>query len=221
MHKVGEDYYPVYYTRKTSWGWFEQITTYTLYYKVGNSYEQIGQTTNGNRTITLYRLQQGGYEGKGFYFTNSDNKPEDQYVPSFSKWSSTNQNYYIYSGLAASDLDDSSNAPFSDNVNAANLFASENNEYTDVYSNVQVPFVYDETTGYYELNSDKWAVYFENGQASSGTERRLRTSRYPSMPVPRRTLCAASSRSKMSAVRLRGHIWAPRQMRISRLHHIH
>ena len=46
--------------------------------------------------------------------------------------------------LAASDLDDSSNAPFSDNVNAANLFASENNEYTDVYSNVQVPFVYDE-----------------------------------------------------------------------------
>lgn len=170
LHKVGEDYYPVYYTRETSWGWFERITTYTLYYKVGNSYEEIGQTTNGNTTITLYRLQQGGYEGKGFYFTSSDNKPEDQYVPSFSKWSSTNQNYYIYSGLAASDLDDSSNAPFSDNVNAANLFAAESNEYTDVYSNVQVPFVYDEATGYYELNSDKWAVYFENGQASSDTE---------------------------------------------------
>ena len=170
LHKVGEDYYPVYYTRVTERVWFDRITTYTLYYKDGNSYEEIGQTTNGNTTITLYRLQQGGYEGKGFYFTNSDNKPEDQYVPSFSKWSSTNQNYYIYSGLAASDLDDSSNAPFSDNVNAANLFASENNEYTDVYSNVQVPFVYDETTGYYELNSDKWAVYFENGQASSGTE---------------------------------------------------
>ena len=169
LHKVGEDYYPVYYTRETPW-WRPARTTYTLYYKDGNSYEQIGQTTNGNTTITLYRLQQGGYEGKGFYFTSSDNKPEDQYVPSFSKWSSTNQNYYIYSGLAASDLDESSNAPFSDNVNAANLFASENNEYTDVYSNVQVPFVYDEATGYYELNSDKWAVYFENGQASSGTE---------------------------------------------------
>ena len=170
LHKVGEDYYPVYYTRETSWEWFDRITTYTLYYKDGNSYEEIGQTTNGNTTITLYRLQQGGYAGKGFYFTSSDNKPEDQYVPSFSKWSSTNQNYYIYSGLAASDLDESSNAPFSDNVNAANLFAAESNEYTDVYSNVQVPFVYDEATGYYELNSDKWAVYFENGQASSGTE---------------------------------------------------
>lgn len=170
LHKVGEDYYPVYYTRVTERVWFDRITTYTLYYKDGNSYEEIGQTTNGNTTITLYRLQQGGYEGKGFYFTSSDNKPEDQYVPSFSKWSSTNQNYYIYSGLAASDLDDSSNAPFSDNVNAANLFAAESNEYTDVYSNVQVPFVYDEATGYYELNSDKWAVYFENGQASSGTE---------------------------------------------------
>ena len=170
LHKVGEDYYPVYYTRVTERVWFDRITTYTLYYKDGNSYEEIGQTTNGNTTITLYRLQQGGYEGKGFYFTSSDNKPEDQYVPSFSKWSSTDQNYYIYSGLAASDLDDSSNAPFSDNVNAANLFAAESNEYTDVYSNVQVPFVYDEATGYYELNSDKWAVYFENGQASSGTE---------------------------------------------------
>ena len=170
LHKVGEDYYPVYYTRITRGHIFYRETTYTLYYKDGNSYEEIGQTTKGNTTITLYRLQQGGYEGKGFYFTSSDNKPEDQYVPSFSKWSSTDQNYYIYSGLAASDLDDSSNAPFSDNVNAANLFAAESNEYTDVYSNVQVPFVYDEATGYYELNSDKWAVYFENGQASSGTE---------------------------------------------------
>lgn len=172
-HKVGNEFYQVYYTRETDeywdWGWYEE-TTYTLYYFNGNSYEEIGHTTSGNTTITLYRLQQGGYEGKGFYFTSSDNKPEDQYVPSFSKWSSTNQNYYIYSGLAASDLDESSNAPFSDNVNAANLFASENNEYTDVYSNVQVPFVYDETTGYYELNSDKWAVYFENGRASSDTE---------------------------------------------------
>ena len=170
LHKVGEDYYPVYYTRVADWVWFQQITTYTLYYKDGNSYEKIGSTTSGGDEITLYRLQQGGYEGKGFYFTSSDNKPEDQYVPSFSKWSSTNQNYYIYSGLAASDLDESSNAPFSDNVNAANLFASENNEYTDVYSNVKVPFVYDEATGYYELNSDKWAVYFENGRASSNEE---------------------------------------------------
>lgn len=167
LHKVGEDYYPVYYTREDSWGWFERITTYTLYYKDGNSYEKIGSTTSGGDEITLYRLQQGGYEGKGFYFTNSGNKPEDQYVPSFSKWSSTDQNYYIYSGLAASDLDESGNAPFSDNVNAANLFAAKSNEYTDVYSNVQVPFVYDEATGYYELNSDKWAVYFENGSASS------------------------------------------------------
>ena len=53
LHKVGEDYYPVYYTRKTSWGWHGRTTTYTLYYKDGNSYEQIGQTTNGNTTITL------------------------------------------------------------------------------------------------------------------------------------------------------------------------
>lgn len=174
-YQVNGNYYPVYYTcvteRYWDWGW-KYATTYTLYYNYGgNNYQQFAQSTNGNQSVDgLYTQTSSGYEGKGFYFTNSDNKPADQYVPAFSKWSSTNQNYYIYSGLAASDLDDSSNAPFSDNVNAANLFAAESNEYTDVYSNVQVPFVYDEATGYYELNSDKWAVYFENGQASSGTE---------------------------------------------------
>lgn len=174
-YQVNGNYYPVYYTcvteRYWDWGW-KYATTYTLHYNYGgNNYQQFAQSTNGNQSVDgLYTQTSSGYEGKGFYFTNSDNKPADQYVPAFSKWSSTNQNYYIYSGLAASDLDDSSNAPFSDNVNAANLFAAESNEYTDVYSNVQVPFVYDEATGYYELNSDKWAVYFENGQASSGTE---------------------------------------------------
>ena len=122
----------------------------------------------------------GGYAGKGFYFTDtSSSKPSDTYIPAFSKWVRTSdgnneaQNYYIYSGLAASKLSESSNAPFSNNVNAANLFSSQNNDYTNVYTNVKVPFIYDKETGYYELNSDKNGVYFENGTGASDTKMQI------------------------------------------------
>ena len=163
------EYYQVYYTRNGNY----YGRTYTLYYRNGNSYEEIGQTTNGDTTITLYTRSQGGYEGKGFYFTNGSNR---QNSPSFSEWNSATdsdgiakQNYYIYSGLAAANLSDSANAPFSDAVNAAPLFATDgsNESYTDVYENVRVPFVYDEETGYYELNSDEHAVYFDGTPADN------------------------------------------------------
>lgn len=124
----------------------------------------------------------GGFEGKGFYFTDtSSGKPNsDADIPAFSKWiiqkdsdGKQAQNYYIYSGLAASKLSESSNAPFSNNVNAANLFSSQNNDYTNVYTNVKVPFIYDKETGYYELNSDKNGVYFENGTGASDTKMQI------------------------------------------------
>lgn len=162
------EYYQVYYTRTGN----SSKRTYTLYYRNGNSYEEIGRTTNGDTTITLYTRSQGGYEGKGFYFTNGSNR---QNSPNFSEWNDTRdsdniakQNYYIYSGLAAADLNESDNVPFNnETVNAAPLFATDgsNDSYTDVYENVQVPFVYDEETGYYELNSDKHAVYFDGTPA--------------------------------------------------------
>lgn len=124
----------------------------------------------------------GGFEGKGFYFTDTPGgKPSSENdIPAFSKWiiqkdsgGKQAQNYYIYSGLAASKLSESSNAPFSNNVNAANLFASEKNDYTNVYTNVKVPFIYDKETGYYELNSDKNGVYFEKGIGASDTKMQI------------------------------------------------
>lgn len=172
-HKVGNEYYKVYYTRTESWDWdeFDYVTTYTLYYRDGNSNEKIGETTSGYTQITLYEQRQGGYEGKGFYFTAGENK---QNSPNFSNWvddrdeyNKPKQNYYIYSGLAADKLGESANVPFSDAVNAAPLFATDgsNEDYTDVYENVKVPFVYDEETGYYTLDSDANAVYFSGQPA--------------------------------------------------------
>ena len=167
-HKVGNEYYKVYYTRMSGF----RKTTYTLYYRDGNSYREIDHTTNGHTQITLYVQRQGGYEGKGFYFTAGENK---QNSPNFSNWvddkkdeyNKPKQNYYIYSGLAADNLNESDNAPFSDAVNAAPLFATDgsNEDYTDVYENVKVPFVYDEETGYYTLDSDANAVYFSGQPA--------------------------------------------------------
>ena len=160
------NYYQVYYTRDSSW-W---QTTYNLYYRKDNEYIPFVEDVTSDDTIMLYI--QSNYEGKGFYFTSADNK---QNVPSFSEWTGgedekdvAKQNYYIYSGLAEKYLSDSENAPFSnENVNAPQLFSTEGNSYTTVYNNVKVPFVYDVETGYYELNSDKWAVYFDGGNASS------------------------------------------------------
>lgn len=134
--------------------------------------------TNNSGYLNL-TTDKSAYECMGFYFTDtSDGKPDSKYIPAFSKWNSSvtdtdinkhAQNYYIYSGLAAKKLNESNNAPFSNNVNAARLFAVDGTTtgYSSVYTNVKVPFVYDADTGYYTLDSDANAVYFNEGQGSS------------------------------------------------------
>lgn len=147
-------------------GWWSGYYTYnwTINYNGGS-------TTSTEEYITLYHKEQNssGYEGKGFYFTNADTKPEESAIPAFSKWSGTAQNFHIYSGLAESNLKNAENAPFNnDTVNAADLFGTTEYDWKDVYTNVQVPFKYNAETGYYTLNSDENAVYFQNGNAQSG-----------------------------------------------------
>ena len=135
-----------------------------------NSGSNSGSKTSTEEYITLYHKEQtsSGYEGKGFYFTNADTKPEESAIPAFSKWSGTAQNFHIYSSLAESNLNDAENAPFSnENVNAADLFSTTEYSWKKVYTNVRVPFKYDADTGYYKLNSDENAVYFQNGNAQS------------------------------------------------------
>lgn len=148
----------------------EQVETTTYQLMANEEPLEGGKTYSrlSDRVATqlYYQSTATGYEGKGFYFTNAGSKPNETDIPSFSSWTDNNQNYFIYSGLAEKYLDDATNAPFSnENVNAANLFATDgsNEAYTDVYENVKVPFVYDETTGYYTLNSDLNAVYFKDG----------------------------------------------------------
>lgn len=139
-----------------------------------------------------------GYEGNGFYFTtDKGGKPAERYIPLFSRtWgqnktngpaiaggqadggndpnnSGQDQDFYIYSGIAADRLSESTNIPFDNAVNAApGFFSTDPNigtEYRTVYSNVGVPYIYEEATGYYTLNSDANGVYFEDGVAASNT----------------------------------------------------
>ena len=171
----------------TSWGTTTLGDTYTYsttYYLTCDGNRVEGDTTYPStsstvNTLLYYRSTDGNYAGNGFYFTASDNRPSSEgAIPAYSSWTGTTdsndiaaQNYYIYSGLAAGRLSESSNPPFSDAVNAAKLFATDgsNTTYTSVYTGVRVPFVYDAATGYYELNSDKNAVYFSNGAGASNS----------------------------------------------------
>lgn len=143
-------------------------------------YTTIDSTTNA---VALYtETTTTDYAGKGFYFTDtSAGKPADDVIPAFSKWvnvgdsnGKAKQNYHIYSGLAATKLSESTNKPFNTAaVNAPNLFDTTGNDYTAVYTNVGVPFIYDPTTGYYSMNSDMNAVYFENGEGKSNTQLKI------------------------------------------------
>ncbi len=116
---------------------------------------------------------------KGFFFESALNKSST--VSSFSSYDSSTketvngistnaQSYSIYSGLVASDLSKATNPPFhNSNVVAADYWSYEEIENAkEVYTNVQVPFIYDEN-GYYNLNSDTNGVFFE-GEPTSGAK---------------------------------------------------
>lgn len=197
VHHVADDkYYPAKITRTSSGQWWSPSYTYTLSCEKGRvstgssssgyptdttgMYTTIDTTTNA---VALYTATTA-YAGKGFYFTDtSKGKPAaaDDDIPAFSKWvtvwdskGDSKQNYHIYSGLAASRLSDSTNKPFNTAaVNAPNLFDTTGNDYTAVYTNVDVPFIYDPETGYYSMNSDMNAVYFENGVAKPNTQLKI------------------------------------------------
>lgn len=108
-------------------------------------------------------------ENKPFtYDFDGDGKPEED-----TNNSKQDQDFYIYSGLAAEKLSESTNAPFNDEeVNAApGFFSTDENvgmDYRTVYTNVKVPYVYDPATGNYTLDADKNGVYFPGGVGKSG-----------------------------------------------------
>ncbi|MBR6826501.1 MAG: fibro-slime domain-containing protein, partial [Oscillospiraceae bacterium] len=113
---------------------------------------------------------------KGFFFENAENTIGNAPYSFYDKTNSETvdglntyaQMYSIYSGIAAKDLSDSINPPFSNSVVAADYWSEATiDSVKDVYTNVNVPFVYKD--GYYTLDSDQNGVFFEEEPASNAT----------------------------------------------------
>lgn len=117
------------------------------------------------------------YNLKGFFFTGV-NAPGTSKRPYFSQWNAkkayenlqgpdgkelqaTVQQWGIHSGLTKKDLNGSLD-PLDPNIAvSADLWGKESIDGAkSVYTKVGLPFVYDIETGYYEMNSDKNAVFF-------------------------------------------------------------
>ncbi len=110
-----------------------------------------------------------GADTHGFFFESGNNKTTTAFYSNYD--STTNeevkgrtirsQMYSITSGIAASDLTTATNPPFANSVVTADFWSETPIENAkDVYTDIGVPFIYDD--GYYVLNSDENAVFFED-----------------------------------------------------------
>jgi len=115
-----------------------------------------------------------GADTAGFYFESGKNKNTTAFYSVYDGTTSEvvkgrtirSQMYSITSGIAASDLSTATNPPFANTVVTTDFWSTTPIENAkDVYTDVGVPFMYED--GYYILNSDTNAVFFE-GEPISG-----------------------------------------------------
>ena len=125
----------------------------TMYNFDKTTFNQATDTAIGIDEITGSESKKKQARQDGFYFINDNNE----------KWaagqvnkcnSGDGNNNVLVQGIVENTLDSKGNIQF--NYPNAGVFASPetNIKGRDVYQNVNFPFVYDSTTGYYEFNSD-------------------------------------------------------------------
>ena len=125
----------------------------TMYNFDKTTFNQATDTAIGIDKITGSKSKKKPERQDCFYFINDNNE----------KWaagqvnkcnSGDGNNNVLVQGIVENTLDSKGNIQF--NYPNAGIFASPETNINgrDVYQNVQFPFVYDSTTGYYEFNSD-------------------------------------------------------------------
>lgn len=132
----------------------------TMYNFDKTKFNQATDTAIGIDKITGWNSDSKKKQARqdGFYFINDNNE----------KWaagqvnkcnSGDGNNNVLVQGIVENTLDSKGNIQF--NYPNAGVFASPETNINgrDVYQNVQFPFVYDSTTGYYEFNSDNNHVH--------------------------------------------------------------
>lgn len=67
---------------------------------------------------------------------------------------------YLYSAIASSTLDSSGNIVFNDADNVASMLFDSDSSVKTIYTNVEMPFVYNSKTSTYTFDSSQYGVYF-------------------------------------------------------------
>lgn len=146
-----------------------------LYFSSGNPVKGVGNGQYSKYNQSEYLGNNTGKAGKKSYSTET-----------YAKWNYWGANVknagytgnYICSGLVEKSLDKSNNIVFTNTE--PGLFRSDDttNSYgKTIYTNVGLPFQYDETTNYYTFNSNKMSAHFtDKNPAASNTNLTYSTS---------------------------------------------
>lgn len=146
-----------------------------LYFSSGNPVKGVGNGQYSKYNQSEYLGDNTGKAGKKSYSTET-----------YAKWNYWGANVknagytgnYICSGLVKESLDTSNNIVFTNTE--PGLFRSDDttNSYgKTIYTNVGLPFQYDETTNYYTFNSNKMSAHFTDKKpAGSNTDLTYSTS---------------------------------------------
>ena len=181
-----EQYYPAYVTRTSSGPWWDEENNFTLEYKKNNQFYTVSTGSDGHDCpepsqnagvktviidgwfdnyytyVALYESRTGGSETTGtldyaaWNFWNKDTKNNDY-------------GQYTYSGLVEPTLDAYKNIQFT--KPDGGIFNSDNTVKT-IYTNVEMPFVYDSATKYYTFDASQDGVYFKKNSTQGSTTAR-------------------------------------------------
>lgn len=163
-----------------------------------NDCVQLSGSSTGYYTTTTYYLNQwggGNSTSYGAYNVENDNgnkihmylvteensdgtlvTPTYNYSKQYAAWNYWNKKSgensngnTIYTGLVESELNNDKDPVFT--KPEGGIFDSDNTSVKSIYTNVEMPFVYDSSTGSYSFDASKNGVYFhkDTAQKSSGT----------------------------------------------------
>lgn len=86
----------------------------------------------------------------------------------YTGYSTTGTGNWLYSNVASSTLDSSGNIQFTASSAASILFDSDSSVKT-IYTNVEMPFVYDSDSSTYTFDSSQYGVYFAEDSTQGST----------------------------------------------------
>ena len=141
-------------TRSGSW-WNGYTYSWTITYAGGTA-------TSSDSSITLYKASSGSSVSKTLPYANWN-----KWTGNFEVDGQRQHGNKTYSGLVESNLN---NGSIQFTEMEAGIFTNDTT-YKDVYTNVQMPFVYDDTTKTYMFDANEDGVYFhtDSTQGTSAT----------------------------------------------------